>query len=217
LIAGIKALLDGNPGATFRFMIEGYFEEETKDVPTGPTLAALAKEASVPDQVYAMVREHLIDGAFAFRLIYAPNLPTVAIDDPQEIKATPSETDVDLSAVHNSCLDFMRALEQQGDASTQGLREALFQLILQLGADPQDIDGVGLVSYYEEFLRQVTDLQDSLKGRSGPDATRFSSSLRLLSEHCSREVAVLKHALNRDVVMARNIGGAWKPAGRTKS
>jgi hypothetical protein len=205
LIAGIKALLDGNPRATFKFLVEGYFEEEIKDIPTGPTLAVLAKNASVTDQVHAMVREHLIDGPFAFRLLHAPNLPAMAIDDPEEIKATPSETAPDFAAVHNRCVEFMQKLEQQNGASTQNLQAALFRLVLLLGADPQDVDGAGFVRYYEELQKLVSTLQMVLRGMSDRDATQFSSSLQPLNEHCTREVSTLKHALNRDGTMAGNI------------
>lgn len=205
LIYGTKALLDGNPEVRFRFLVEGYFEDETKNIPTGPTLGVLVKGAPVSDQVYALVRQHLIDGPFAFRLIYSPDLSATAIDDAEEIRATHAETDGDVATVYKRGFTLMKRLEQQPDASTQDLREALAKCFQLLGADIEDLRGTEGVHYYEDLGEHISVTRRSLNRISGQDVTEFSSSLDTLSEHCKNQVSVLRHALNRDVIMARNI------------
>ena len=89
LIWGLKELHDVNQQLRFKYLVEGFHIDETRDVPVSPLLQILTDEVSREAQVFGLARKFLVDGPLAYRLLYGNDIPALAIDDPELITKSP--------------------------------------------------------------------------------------------------------------------------------
>jgi hypothetical protein len=84
-LGAVQQLIKDNPGVPFKFLVEGYFEEETRAIPTGPTASILSAGFSKRYQVHQLMENFLIDVPLSYRLLYN-DVSAEAIDDPLLVK-----------------------------------------------------------------------------------------------------------------------------------
>jgi hypothetical protein len=159
LISGLREFLDANLKCEFRFLVEGYFTEETKYVPTRPLAKRFSSDVSVAAQVFALLDNGLIDGPFAYRLLYDPDLPAVAIDDPGLIKETLPEQEVeDWIETSGVLTKTDEKLQELSTNESSQVRLILIILSYYAQADYQELRGQALI----DCQLQLAELYDAL-------------------------------------------------------
>lgn len=203
LIPGLKSFLEANSKYKFRFLVEGYWEEDIKYIPTKPILNRFSKDVSTASQVFSLLRDFRIDGPLAYRLLYNPDLPALAIDDPDIIKKTPPEPDWKDSFEYQEVFTkIFKKLEKLPKEQRTEVSQILVFLSYCVMADAQNLKGEVAIDWY----KQLAELYDAISNQlSILDFKTESSFLSNQAESCRTEVAILQCALERDVVMAGNI------------
>ena len=211
LIPGLKAFIEANSQYNIRFLVEGNWEEEIKYIPTKPTLNRFFKDVSNTTQVFILLRNFLIDGPFAYRLLYDPDLPALAIDDPKTIKKTPREPDfkdwIEQREVFMKIYEKLEKLpkEQRTEAS-----QMLALLSYYVIANVQNLKGEAAIDYYKQLAELYDVLSNQLKSIHAKDFEKESSFLSNQAESCRTQAMICQYALERDVVMVKNIANHFE-------
>ena len=207
LLLGLKALLDANISEhKFKFLVEGYFVEETKDIPTKPLLTQFSSNVSKSDQVFCLLRKALIDGPLAYRLIYDPDLPAVAIDDPDLIKETPKEErSGSLVETFRILRSIANKLEKLSSSRVSDANEELNRLYLYVSAKHGELAGQPLIDFEIEQAKRYDTLSKSLYGLSLDTFSEEISYLKTQADALRRDAERFQISLKRDVTMANNI------------
>jgi hypothetical protein len=205
LIPGLKALVDSNSNYKFRFLVEGGFEEETKYIPTQPTLSILRDDISRHVQVYRLLKHFIIDGPFAYRLLYNPDLPAVAIDDNNAVAATPREPQIERSKEREIFKRVYTKLEKISQEQRKNALNILTLLHYYSNADSQDLKGQDIVDYLRSLTQIHTSLSVELKSLEGQDFSGECSDLKSMADDYNTLIEVYGKALLRDSTMASNI------------
>jgi hypothetical protein len=205
LIPGLKALIDSNSNYKFRFLVEGGFEEETKYIPTQPTLSILRDDVSRHVQVYSLLKHFIIDGPFAYRLLYDPDLPAVAIDDNNAVAATPREPQIERSKEREIFKRVYTKLEKIPQEQRKSALNTLTLLHYYSNADSQDLKGQDIVDYFRSLTQIHTSLSVELKSLEGQDFSGECSDLKSMADDYNTLIEGYEKALIRDSTMASNI------------
>jgi|GEM_PF-2376658 len=206
LIAGLKTLLKSNSSQKFKFLVEGYFTEEIKHIPTSPLLTQFSSDASRAEQVFSLLRSALIDGPLAYRLIYDPDLPAVAIDDPDLIRRTlPEQRPAGLFRAFDTLIKISEKLEESSSSRANDAYPALNTLALYIRAELNGIRGQPLIDFKLEQAARHDALCESLRGFSSDMFSEEISFLRTEAEAYRTGAKRFQTALERDAVMATNI------------
>lgn len=209
LIPGLKTLLDANPQYKFRFLVEGYWEKDIKDIPTKPLLNRFSKNISSSTQVYSLLNKFLIDGPLAYRLLYAPDLPAVAIDNPELIRQTPREFDLAKNwpkqeQIFKKIIEKIKKLPQE---QTTSVNKTFNLLRYYLYADAHDLKGQAAIDYYRDVSKLYHDLSNKLESLSKKDFTEENSFLKNQADGYNVNITTCEIALKRDGMMANDIQG----------
>lgn len=211
LIKGLKSLIETNTQLKFRFLVEGYFEEENKNIPTRPILNKFSKNISKNTQVLTLLRNFLIDGPFAYRLLYDPDLPSIAIDAPEIIKNTPREPDyIDQLEHYNVFIEIENKLNKISKDKNKEALNTLHILSLYIQADVQDLKGQSSIDHYNELAQLYEELIKQLKSFKKQEFLSECLFLEKQANTCHTEVKIFKLALERDASMSRNIADHFK-------
>lgn len=211
LIHGLKAYIDTNYQYKFRFLVEGYWEEEIKYIPTKPTLNIFSKDVSTRAQVFSLLRNFLIDGPFAYRLLYNPDLPALAIDDPNIIKKTP-RTPVfkDQFEQQEVFLKIQEKLEKLPKKQRTEASQMLAFLSYYVMADVQNLKGEVAIDFYKQLTELYDALSKQLRSIHAQDFKKESSFLSNQAENCRTQAEISQYALERDAVMAKYIANHFE-------
>jgi len=206
LIPGLKAFLEANSQYNFRFLVEGDWEEEIKYIPTQSTLDIFSKDASTATQVFSLLRNFLIDGPFAYRLLYAPDLPALAIDDRRSLKKSPREPNLkdhteewEVFAKINEKLDRIPK-EQKLEAS-----QILALLSYYVMADAENLKGEALIDYYKQLTEFYNALSNQLNSINAKEFEKERLFLNSQAESWRIQTIICQYALKRDDVMVKHI------------
>lgn len=211
LIPGLKAFLETNSQYNFRFLVEGYFEKETEYISTKPTLDQFSKDVSKETQVISLLGNFLIDGPFAYRLLYDPDLPALAIDDPEIIKMTPREPVFrDLLEHQKVFAEILSKLDRLPQEQTTKAQQMLGLLRYYVQADVQDLEGQSVIDHCLQMTQLYDALSNQLRSFRNQDFTEESSFLKNQAQSYRTHVKILEYALKRDATMARNIASHFK-------
>jgi hypothetical protein len=206
LISGLEVFLDANSQYKFRFLVEGYFAEETKYIPTGPLLERFSSNVSTNPQVFSLLRNFLIDGPFAYRLLYDPDLPAVAIDDPQLIERTPPEQKtkglIETSKVLRKIDEKLQKLPSNEITEAQS---GLSILSWYVRADISDLKGQAFIDYQLQLAELYDALGKSLSALQSRDFNAEISFLDAQARAYRTNARRFQNSLERDATMARNI------------
>lgn len=198
LISGVKALIDANPSARFHFLVEGWYDKLTKDVQTGPTRACLREDVPARPQVLHLLDAFLVDGPFAYRLLHAPDLPAVAIDDPQVIADTPPA----LPSPERSLLSCLKAVETRLKRGKELSLLSRLHSQLVIAQHLRRLESEEAIAHYEAMAELCRAIVDATAKK--PELKGMAERQTLL-EHArvlKREAVRCKKALLRDGVMA---------------
>jgi hypothetical protein len=206
LIPGLKALIESNSQHKFRFLVEGYFEEENKYIPTKSTRELFSEDISVRTQAFTLLRNFLIDGPFAYRLIYNPDLPALAIDDPEFIKKTPREADLkDLLEQRKVLIRIIKKLEKIPQEKTVDVLKYLNLFGILSSADSSDLKGQIAIKFYSEIATLYDELSNKLQLLNAQD---FKNECYFLSKQAKGyrvQTKIFEYALKRDTTMVKSI------------
>ncbi len=206
LVSGLKAFLDINSQYKFRFLVEGYFTEETKYIPTAPLLKRFSTDVSTISQVFSLLRNYFINGPYAYRLLYDPNLPAVAIDDPELIKKTPAKQRIkDLVEISEVLGNTTQKLEKLPSNKISEAQWALNMLGLYASADIRELKGQALIDRQLHLAKFYDILANSLKELQFQDFASEISFLENQSKDYQTNSESYQIALERNTTMARNI------------
>jgi hypothetical protein len=110
LIQALNEFFKDNPQAKFKFLVEGYYEAGSKNIPLELIDTLLDKGNNRERQVYGLLNNFLIDVPYAFRLLQHP-VPAQAIDDTSLILAELRYNDETLTRIRpqdkNYLFDFL--------------------------------------------------------------------------------------------------------------
>jgi len=206
LIQGLKIFLDANLKHKFRFLVEGYFEDEIEFIPTAPILKSLSDDASTTAQVFSLLREFMIDSPFAYRLLHDPKLPAVAIDSPEIIRKTPRQSIPDFSRQREILLSAHEKLMSFSENQRASAFSSLGMLSLFTNADTRELKGQAIIDFYSKLAEYCDNLSRSLRSLNAQQFADECSFLNKQREIHNTLVTVYRYALERDAVMAENIG-----------
>jgi len=206
LVPGLRAFLKANSKYKFRFLVEGYWENETKYILTKPTLAQFSKNVSTTAQVYSLLRKFLIDGPLAYRLLYNPDLPALAIDDPELIKETPREPKFkDLFEQQKVFTQIISKLDKLPQDRAKESLMTLGVLGFLVRAGTQDLKGQATVDHASQVAELYNELRKQLNSLDTQGFKEECAYLRYQATCYRTHVDILDHALKRDATMAKNI------------
>ena len=206
LIPGLKAFIEANSQHKFRFLVEGYYEEEIKYIPTKPTLDIFIRNVSTQSQVFNLLNNFLIDGPFAYRLLYSHNMPALAIDDTKAIKNTPREPKYEnWSKQREVLINIIKKLERFSQEQQNKSIGLVNVLTYYISADANDLKGEAFIDYYEKLAELYGALSAQLKSLNARDFSEESSFLESQARSSQTQVKIYQYALVRDTVMADNI------------
>lgn len=206
LIPGLKAFIDANSQYKFRFLVEGYWEEEIKYIPTKPTLRIFSKDISKEVQVFALLRNFLIDGPFAYRLLYDPDLPAVAIDSPELIQnTTPEQKIMGWIKTSKVLKEIIQKLKGLPSDETYEAQLVLIILSYYARADASELKGPDFIKHFENVAKLYDGLAKSLKTLKSKDFTSEISFLETQAKAYRTNIKRYQIALDRDATMATNI------------
>jgi hypothetical protein len=90
LVNGLETLLRVNARLKPLFLVEGNYSNATKEVSIDSLLTRLQANGDVAPQVFALLRDYVIDGPTAYRLLHPTQQITERpIDDPDLLKGSP--------------------------------------------------------------------------------------------------------------------------------
>jgi len=206
LIPGLKAFIDTNSQYQFRFLVEGYWEEEIKYIRAEPILDRFSKDVSKEAQVFALLRNFLIDGPFAYRLLYDPDLPALAIDDPERSKKTPPEQKIkDWTETSEVAKSIIQKLQGLPSDEIQNQWQILSLWVYYVRADASELKGPDIIKHLENVVELYDALIKSLETLQDQD---FASEISFLEKQVSAYRTNSKRyqfALDGDYTMATNI------------
>jgi hypothetical protein len=206
LLPGLRALIDANSQYKFRFLVEGYFTEEIKHIPTESLLEQFSGDVSTRTQVFSLLRNALIDGPFAYRLIYDPDLPAVVIDNPELIQKTPPEKRIKGWIETSGVLrGIIQKLEDLPSDKTQEAQSALIMLSYYARADKRELKGQALIDCELQLAELYETLAKSLNTLQAKDFAAEVSFLKAQAEAYRTNAKRFQNALDRDATMAMNI------------
>ncbi len=206
LIPGLKSFIDSNSQNKYKFLVEGDYNKETKNIPTKPILTQFSKDSPNNIQVFSLVRNFLIDGQLAYRLLYDPNLPAEAIDDHEAILKTPREPEFKDWIEHKDIfIEISKKIEKSSQEQQQAIWKIANILAFYVAADRQDLKGQAFIDYSEEVEQLYNALADKLKSFSSIDLGREISFFESQAKSYRINTEILKYALKRDATMAENI------------
>lgn len=206
LISGLREFLDANSQYEFRFLVEGYFTEETKYVPTSPLVKRFSSDVSIATQVFALLTNALIDGPFAYRLLYAPDLPAVAIDDPGLIKQTLPEQEVaDWIETSGVLTKTDEKLQEMSTNESSQVRLVLIVLSYYAQADREELRGQALIDCQLQLAELFDALAKCLRILRSGDFTSEISFFDTQSQAYRTNAKRYQSALKRDATMAKNV------------
>lgn len=206
LVSGLKAFIDTNSQYKFRFLVEGYFTEETKYIPTKPLLKQFSSNISTRTQVLSLLRNALIDGPFAYRLLYDPNLPAIAIDSPELIQRTPPEQKIKGWIETSGVLrQILQKLEELPSDKTNEAQLALVILSHYARADIRELKGQAFIDCLLQLAEFYEALVKSLNTLKSKDFVGEISFLQAQARAYRTNAKRYQNALDRDAIMARNI------------
>ncbi|MGD2087149.1 MAG: hypothetical protein PVH61_13280 [Candidatus Aminicenantes bacterium] len=210
MVPGLKALIDSNSNHKFRFLVEGGFKEETKFIPVKPTADILHEDVSRQVQVYGLLENYIIDGPLAYRLLYNPDLPSVAIDDNESINATPKQPHITRTQHQEILRKVYAKLKKIPGEEKKSAMEALTLLIYYTGADIGELKGQQLLNHYSKLNKFYLELSGKLRAFIEQDFSRECSQLDTLAEDYNTLTKVYQLALDRDSAMAVNINDHFR-------
>ena len=211
LIPGLKSFLDANSQYKFRFLVEGNFENEIENIPTKPTLDRFPKDVSTTALVFGLLRNALIDGPFAYRLLYDHDLPSMAIDDPEAIKKTPREPDLkDRLEQQKLFVKIHKKLEKLPQEQNNDAMNSLKLLEIYVYADAQELEGQSAIDYSLQMAQLYDALSNQLRSIHAQDFVEECLFLESEAKKYRIQVEILNYALKRDAVMAKNISTHFK-------
>ena len=205
MVPGLKALFDPNSNHKFRFLVEGGSREETMFIPVKPTADILQEHVSKYVQVYSLVKNYIIDGPLAYRLLYDPNLPSVAIDDNKSIDATPKQPDITRSQQRDILRKVYAKLKEIPGEEKKSALDTLSLLFLYTDAETGELKGQQLLNHFNKLHKFYSDLSGKLKTFIQQDFSAECSQLDNLAQDYSTLTKVYQLALDRDTAMAVNI------------
>ncbi len=208
LIHGLKSFIDANSQYEFRFLVEGYWEEEIKYILTEPSLLQFSNDATKTAQCFSLLRNFLIDGPLAYRLLYAPNLLAIAIDDPELIKNTHRQPDLkdrfETQKIFIKISEDLGNLKELDNETVQILYQIVNFAYLYSQADIQDLKGQDAVDYFQQVAELYGTLNESLKLLQLEEFSENIEFFEYQSKAYRTEAEIYKCALARDIVMATN-------------
>ncbi|MFX0198576.1 MAG: hypothetical protein ACFFCW_20845 [Candidatus Hodarchaeota archaeon] len=206
LVPGLRAFLIANSNYKFRFLVEGYWENEIKNILTKPTLDQFFKDFSTAAQVYSLLGKFLIDGPLAYRLLYEPDLPALAIDDPKLIKETPREPKFrDLFEQQDVFIKIIGKLQKLRKDKANEAMMTLAVLGFLVKADTQELTGQATVDHVSQISELYNELRKQLVSLDSQNFKEECSFLEYQAACYRTQKEVLGHALKRDVAMTKNI------------
>jgi hypothetical protein len=231
LIEGLDALVRANDRKQFKFLVEGDLREQGRDIYGNPLFAMegnrsergrdipleslsalLSTEASVRRaQVHFLVRNYLIDGPLAYRLLYG-DVPALAIDDQLALDRTPPmPPGLSQFALHELLVGLFSGLNSLNVESSRSAAEAVLRLQRTRSVD---IDGAGkdLVAWYGELENACTGLARALGKIEGRDYAAQIQMLKRYADDYKNLRVVFEQALVRDRTMAYFIGRHFQTA-----
>lgn len=210
LVPGLNQLITENSEHSFRFLVEGAFTEETKEIDIEPLMSAFAKDTPKEAMAYSLLSNFMIDGPMAYRAIYDPDLPAIAIDDMDLINQTPAE--VDLMAGYEVSQRLIEMSQMRGrftETQAQRFSQALLELFSYSRADISDLHGQHLIDYYNELSNLYDELADALVAmRSTFQSSDVQGHINFLREQADAARSNgqrFEFALGRDKTMVQNI------------
>jgi len=211
LVSGIKALISANPDYKFRFLVEGYYEPETYLIPTTPLNERFSEGIPRSPQVFGLLENFMIDGPLAYRLMYDPELPAIAIDDVELIKQTPPDLEIKAGIeVNETLIGLEKKLRSLGESyAVQSAYQALIDLFNYENASVSEIHGQDLIDYYNKVASLYKKLSDEVeqlqKSYSAlqvrEEINFFNGQARAYRNNAKR----FEYALDRDRTMVNNI------------
>jgi hypothetical protein len=210
MVPGLKALIDSNSNHKFRFLVEGGFIDETKFIPVKPTADILQEDVSRHAQVYSLLKNYIIDGPLAYRLLYNPDLPSVVIDDNESIKATPKQPHITRSRGLEILRKVYAKLKKIPGEEKKSAMGTLSLLSHYINADTGDLKGPQLLNYFSQLNKYYSDLSVKLGTFTGQDFSSECSQLDDLAKDYGTLRKVYQLALDRDSAMAVNINNHFR-------
>lgn len=215
LVPGLKALLDANQERRFRFLIEGEYYGQSREIDYGSLPAALKAApvgASRNALVYQLLRKFLVDTPLAYRLLYVgepASLPATAIDDNTLLERAPALVPGRDRRELDAVIGIAQAVSKipwKDDATRRAIEEkvgiAAMMTIAYVRADLSQMSSDQLPRHYSAIAKQFKTLADL--GARLADAGQASG----LSTHASflrtQRTAYLSQADQYQRALARN-------------
>ena len=217
LINGLNHLISENPQTKFKFLVEGDFEGSDRSIPVQDMLDMMTIESSKESQIYGLVRDFLIDGPLAYRMLYNSDIHAMAIDNYDALRNTPRDPgSLELYEASKKIIRIIDELSEEYPDDADVVAESLGLLNLYFIADMSNLNGPVLIDYYGKMQEMFQVLSDALRQFSAIknlEDVKFFESER---DKCKDLKIIFSQALKRDTTMADFIENeARKTFGRT--
>lgn len=214
LLPALHQLAHANPKLQLKFLVEGRRPEgacpnqQACDIPLAAVNQLFSTEPSVRrQQIYYLLRNYLIDGALAYRLLYDP-VPAVAIDDQAALARTPrSSWNVEASAmILQQVAELLAQETPQSQQQSTGVNAANAQLqIISEQWQTMPDDAKAMLAQDKAVGAAFRNLAAATRRIDGLRYAQVAASLEKHAGDLDDESKITELALVRDVTMTRNI------------